>query len=148
MVKKIKNVSLDGYEDLFDEEGADPKELKFRAETKIHHLNETEDYAKYLVKQRVKWDKDDLGRLNEVIDELKSILSERESPKLKELLSEKVRERKITKKNIKAQQKMLKIMNETLREKMSSHKQVLEQVSAKCERKVIRNFNKQPTYIG
>ena len=149
MVIKTKNNLLEGYEDLFDEDGANPRDIKHRAEAKIHQIKETKDYTKYLVKQRVKWDKEDLERLNGVIDELKSVLLDKDSPKLKELLSVKIRERKVTRKNIRVQYKMLGIMKKMLVEKMGSHKQILEQVSNTTNKKqVVRDFSKQLIYIG
>ncbi len=153
MAKKTKSSTkdfkdLEGYEDLFDESGTNPKAVEQRAETKIGQLRKTKYYTQFLVKRQIKSEKSDLENLNGIINELKCVLAEKDSPALKKLLSEKMTERRGIQKSIQAQHEMAGIMNKVLAEELGSHHRVLESVRKPAQKQAVRNLDLLPKYIG
>lgn len=139
----MKNLP-DGYEDLFDEDGADPKAVKGRARFWIGEINLTKKYAKYLIRERMGEFKDNIKEIDTTIEELKGIVKENKSDPLKRVIKEKRRERKKLRGWIKNQQGRLEILEKTFSKEISPHKDLIERLkSPQKEIKVERT-----DYIG
>ena len=134
-MKSKKENFPEGYEDLFNEEGADPQEVKKQAKNHIFQLKDAKKHTKSLLKQQITYEREELDNLNQLIIELRKVVLEKNSKRLKQLLSEKIKEKKMVKNHLGIQKERIKVLDKTFTESASSHQQLLKALNTKDKNK-------------
>jgi len=78
----------EGYEDLFNESGADLDNLKNRTSVKIHRFKNTKSYLIYSLKDDIKYTKNNLKECKQVIRDLEVTKNEKNNDTINKLISE------------------------------------------------------------
>lgn len=128
---------LKGYKDLFDEDGADPLEVKKRAKEELYWIKLTKKETQKLINERIEGHWEDIEELNKTIRELKNLCARRKSPRLRQLIGEKCSEKKKIKDWIRLYRTELQVIEKTFNVGMELHQEILEKLKApSVERKM------------